>query len=119
MKENYGNLEELKKLGKDKKHSFTEEQLLDENLKNREGESRAEVTKRMEVAFHRVLVENSGKKIAIVSHGAAIQFLLMKWCKLSNTNQLEWGGKTITLSSPGVIKLVFEEKNLISLTQIR
>ena len=33
-------------------------------------------------AFKNIIKENKGKNIAIFSHGAAITFLLMKWCDL-------------------------------------
>ena len=48
MKGNYGNLKSLEELGKIKQNSFTIEQLLDERLKNIDGENRIEVTNRME-----------------------------------------------------------------------
>lgn len=118
MKENYGDLEQLEELGKTRKNSFTTEQLLNENLKNKDGESRKEVSMRMNRAFNRILTENIGKKIAIVSHGASIKFLLMKWCKLNSNNSIEYNGKEIILNSPGVIKLVFNNKDLIELKQI-
>lgn len=118
MKESYGDLKKLEELGKIKQNSFTVEQLLDKQLKNVDGESRVEVTDRMEKAFNRVFSENLGKNIAIVSHGASIKFLLMKWCNLNNNNQLEFNGKTINLNSPGVLKLLFDSKNLIELVQI-
>ena len=47
MRENYGNLITLKELGKGRSNSFTTDQLLDENFKNFDGESRKEVTDRM------------------------------------------------------------------------
>ena len=118
MKENYGNLEALKKLEEGRKNTFTTEQLIDENLKNVDGENRKEVTKRMEEAFNRVFKESEGKKIAIVSHGAAIKFLLMKWCSLNKENQIEYNKEIISLNSPGVIRLVFKDKQLIELKQI-
>ena len=93
MKESYGDLKKLEELGKTKQNAFTIEQLLDEKLKNVDGESRIEVTNRMEKAFNRVLSENLEKNIAIVSHGASIKFLLMKWCKLNINNQLEFKNK--------------------------
>ena len=52
-------LEQLNELGKHKQNSFTIEQMLDEHLKNVGGESRKEVTDRMEKAFNRILSENS------------------------------------------------------------
>lgn len=100
------------------KNTFTIEQLLDETLKNKDGENRIEVTKRMETAFNRIFEENYGKKIAIVSHGAAIKFLLMKWCKFNKRNEIEFNDRIITLNSPGVIKLIFEDSKLADLSQI-
>ena len=118
MKENCGDLKSLEMLGKTKQNSFTTEQLLDGHLKNINGENRVEVTDRMEKAFNRVLSENPGRNIAIVSHGASIKFLLMKWCRLNNNNKLEFKGKIVSINSPGVIELLFEDKNLIELVQI-
>lgn len=116
--ENYGDLKSLEELGKIKKESFTIEQLLDETLKNKDGESREEVANRMKMALEHILKENSGKNIAVVSHGAAIKFLLMNWCNLNKNNQIEFKDKIITLNSPGVIKLVFDDMDLKELFQI-
>lgn len=117
MKENYGDLEKLKELGNQKSNSFTVEQLLDNKLKNLGGESRLEVSERMEKSLNKILTEKIGKRIAIVSHGASIKFLLMKWCKLNNNNEIEFNKKIITLNSPGIIKLVFRNKELLELKQ--
>ena len=57
-------------------------QYWDKDFKNPEGESQAEVNKRMTEAFWEVVNENQNKKIVIVSHGTAISFLLMNWCEL-------------------------------------
>ena len=62
MKENYGDLRSLRELGKCKSNSFTIEQLLDENLKNIEGESRKEVFERMEKIFNIILKRNPTKQ---------------------------------------------------------
>lgn len=113
-----GNLETLKKLGENKKHSFTEEQLLDENLKNIDGENRIEVNKRMNNSLNKILEENKGKNIAIVSHGAAIKFLLMNWCKLNNELKLTYKNSIIDLKSPSLIKLEFNGTNLDDLSLV-
>ena len=78
-----GNLKTLIELGKDKRHTYTEEQLKDENLKNVNGENRIEVNKRMTTSLNKILKDNIGKKVVIVSHGAAIKFLLLNWCDLN------------------------------------
>lgn len=114
-----GDLNSLKELGKNKKYSFTEEQLLDENLKNVGGESRLEVSKRMTDVLNKILCENNGKKIAIVSHGAALKFLLMNWCKLNEKMKLVYKDKVILdLKSPCVIKLEFNGNKLENLSVI-
>lgn len=118
MKENYGDLKALEELGKSQTVSFTTQQLINEKLKNIEGESRAEVSARMDSALNEVLLKNKEKQIAIVSHGAAIKFLLMRWCRLNDAYELEYNNKIITVNSPGVIKLCFQGKELIDLEQI-
>lgn len=113
-----GNLETLRELGKDKKYSYTEEQLLDENLKNINGENRVEVNKRMTNALNKVLKQNEGKNIVIVSHGAAIKFLLMNWCKLNDELKLTYKNSIIDLKSPSLIKLEFNQMSLDDLRVI-
>lgn len=96
-------------------------QYYDENIKNNEGESRKEVTERMYRAFNNIISKNKGKKIAIFSHGAAITFLLMKWCELisiSNQKQkcLKFNGKIIvnkTFETPEVFKIIIGENDNI------
>ncbi len=118
MKENCGDLEALKELGKNKKNPFTTEQLLDGNLKNIGGESRIEVSKRVKTAFYEILKKYKEKNIAIVSHGATLKFLLMDFCVLNENYQLEFNGQKISLNSPGVIKLTFDDDKLENLVQI-
>ena len=114
-----GDLSLLKELGKNKKHSFTEEQLLDKNLKNVGGESRVEVNKRMTDALTKILTENKGKKIARVSHGAALIFLLMNWCKLNEEIKLVYKDEIVLdMKSPCVVKLEFKGNNLENLSVI-
>lgn len=103
-----GNLESLEELGKSKQHPYTEEQMLDENLKNLEGESRKEVNQRMRQAIDNLVKNNPGKKIAIVSHGAAIKFFLMDWCSLNEARELVYEDQVLKLESPCIIKMTFE-----------
>ena len=112
------NLETLKELGKDKKYSYTEEQLLDEKLKNIDGENRIEVNNRMSNSLNKILKENEGKNIVIVSHGAAIKFLLMNWCKLNNELKLTYKNLIIDLKSLSLIKLEFNGTNLDDLSLV-
>lgn len=109
----YGNPLESKEIGI--------EQYYDENIKNNEGESRKEVTERMYNAFNKIVKENKGKNIAIFSHGAAITFLLMKWCDLlSITNDkkkcLKFKNNIITnkvFEAPEVFKIIINENDSI------
>ncbi|MBQ2937815.1 MAG: histidine phosphatase family protein [Clostridia bacterium] len=114
-----GNLETLRELGKDKKHTYTEEQLMDENLKNIDGENRIEVNKRMTTSLNKILKDNAGKKVVIVSHGAAIKFLLMNWCDLNENCKLVYNNSIIEVESPSAIKLEFRKENLENMTIIK
>ena len=114
-----GDLKKLKEIGKDKKYTFTEEQLLNENLKNINGESLKEVNERMKICLNNILCENKGKKVAIVSHGMAIKVLLKDWCKLNRDLQLIYNDNiVIEVNSPSVIKLVFYQNILEDLSLI-
>ena len=108
-------------------HNWFTKQFIDENYKTIGGESQKEVQLRMFDGLSKVLHNNQGKRIAIFSHGLAISFLLLKWCKLINVNEnkeitLEFNNKIIynkRLNSPEVFKLLFDEKNNpISITYI-
>lgn len=61
---------------------FELNQFDDENYKVGYGESQKEVQTRMLNGLMKVLNENKGKKIAIISHSTAIAFLLKKWCEV-------------------------------------
>ena len=75
----------------------------------------------MTEAFNEIVNKHKGKRIAIFSHGYAITFLLLKWCKLNNVNnkhnlEISFNGKTIfnkKLNSPEVFKLVLDENNKV------
>lgn len=123
MKENYGDLESLKKLGEGKTRDYTTEQLLDENLKNKDGESNLEVRKRMLEILGEILGKYNGKKIVVVSHGAAIKFLLQNFCEyICDENIFKYKGKTVCmakLESPCIVKLVFENSILEEISKIK
>lgn len=69
-------------------------------------------------AINKVLKQNAGKNIVIVSHGAAIKFLLMNWCKLNNELKLTYKNSIIDLKSPSLIKLKFNGMNLDDLSLV-
>lgn len=99
-------------------HPFTTEQLLDEKLKNEDGENRFEVNNRMTSFINTLLNSNEGSRIAIVSHGAAIKFLLMNWCSLNENFELVYQNKVLNIDSPSVIKLEFNKDSLLNLSQL-
>lgn len=96
-------------------------QYLDKSFKADDGESQTEVSERMTEAFWEVVNNNKNKKIVIVSHGTAISFLLMNWCKLLDVKEnllrkLEFNGKVIinrVYKAPEVFKVIIDEKNNI------
>lgn len=91
----------------------------DENYKTIGGESQAEVRERMSEAFDEVVRLNKGKRIAIFSHGQAMTFFLLKWCRLDGVDAdhkltMSFKGKQIfnkRINSPEVFKLTLDEKN--------
>ena len=66
--------------------NYERKQFLDENLKIGYGESQKEVRERMTKAINKILDENKGKKIAIVSHATAISYYLKKYCDIKIEN---------------------------------
>ena len=103
-------------------------QLEDENFKLPGGENRKEVTERMVSFFNEVLEKYKDKKILMVSHGAAITFFLMNYCKLEDVDletkrrHLTFNGKTVindTIKNLDIFKLIFDDKKLINIELIR
>lgn len=97
------------------------DQYFDDNLKNEEGESKKEVQNRMYEGFMDVVYKNKGKRVVIFSHGAAITFLLMKWCKLEYIKEnkhkcLSFKNKIVVdkvFNQPEVFKISLDENNEI------
>ncbi len=113
-----GNLDKLKELGKTKQHSFTLEQLLDKNLKIEFGESMNEVNERMSLAVSDILKNYENKKVAIISHGAAMRFYLMNFCNLNDNIQLLFNNKVLDFSHLSIIKLTFNKNKIIDIRNI-
>lgn len=117
-----------RKLGKTKgvAKEFWLEQLYNETAKAQNGESREEVSKRMQDGINDIL-ESESKNIIIVSHGTAITFFLMKYCNLKEAfledkkRHLTFKNKTIindSFKTPEIFKLCFDQKELISVERI-
>lgn len=62
--------------------NFERKQFLDENYKLNNGENQKEVRDRMYSVIMKILNKYPDKRIAIVSHGTAISYLLKKWCEI-------------------------------------
>lgn len=108
---------------------FNVKQWNDIDYKFPNGESRRDVTNRMYNALIRVINDYKNKRIAIVSHGTAISFLLDRWCDVfvnyNNDNKMNtkivFKNKIIfdnNISAPCVFKIVFDDNNIISIENI-
>lgn len=109
----------------DKGKNYTIMQLLNQKLKNELGESNIEVRKRMKEAILSIIQDNLGKRIAVISHGAAIKFFLQEFCKYDeNEDCLKYNGEFVCprqLSSPSMIELVLDvdDINLFKIKNIK
>lgn len=114
-----GNIEDLAKFMADKEtRDPSREQLAFPDFKTRDGESANETNKRMTDFIDFILKEYEGKKTAIVSHGGAIKFYLLSYCKVNKNLNLEYNGNELKITSPCLLKLTFNEKQLDNLEQI-
>ena len=114
-----GNLEEIAIFMKDKKtRDPSQEQLLYPKFKTSDGESAEDTNKRMTEFLKECLNENKGKKIAIVSNGGSIKFLLLNWCKVNENMKLEYKDNELNVTSPSLLKLTFKDEELMNIEQI-
>ncbi len=108
---------------------FWLQQLKNEKIKTKNGESQQEVRNRMLKGIKIVLnsiIDN--ESAVIISHATAITFLLMNWCELidasleDKTRHLKYKNKTIindSFKTPEIFKLIFTSKNkIIEITRI-
>ena len=113
-----GNLEDLSKWMENKSCGVVQAYLQDKKWKAREGESCEEATKRVTLFLQKILKEYSGKRIALVSHGALISFLLTNWCKLNEEMNLVFKDKIIEIKEPSITKLSFDDQKLVTIETI-
>lgn len=105
-------------------NEFYNNQMLYEDYKLDNGESRIEVTKRMLDSLYEILEENNNKNIFICSHSTSIIFLLMKWCTIDYDNKvLNYNNKFLfdfmNWNAPELFKLTFDNKELINIEHIK
>ena len=113
------NIEDLAKFMNDKEtRDPSREQLAFPDFKTRDGESANETNKRMTDFIDFILKEYEGKEIAIVSHGGAIKFYLLSYCKVNKNLNLEYNENELRVISPCLLKLTFNGKQLENLEQI-
>lgn len=101
------------------------EQYFDCNYKTEGGESQLDVRKRFEEVLDEVLEKHQNKRIAIFTHGYAITFYLLKYCKLLEIHdkklKYEYKSEILfdkSMNAPEVFKLTFNNKELIDLKLI-
>ena len=102
--------------------NFFCDQYWNPTFKSTDGECQVEVNRRMTEAFWEVVKKHTGQRVIIVSHGTAITFLLMNWCKLHNITKeylrkLEFQGKIIinrSYRAPEVFKVTINEENEVT-----
>jgi len=97
-------------------------QIMDENYKFENGESRKEITNRMYEGLMDILNDTQTKEVAIISHGVAMTFLIMKFCELeivdteNKIRRIKFNDKVIfndKFNYLETFKLVFNKKNEI------
>ncbi len=101
-------------------------QYLDPKYKMKEGESQEEVNNRMHDFINEVLYKYNNKKIAVFTHGYAITFAILKWCKLENITKdrvltYSFNNKIFydkILNAPEVFKLTFDNDKLLNIELI-
>ena len=113
-----GNLDDLAEWMKNKKCGVVQAYLLDKKWKARDGESCEEATNRISNFIQKILEEYKGKRIALVSHGALITFLLSNWCELNKDLQLVYKDKIIEIKEPSITKLIFDNNILINIESL-
>ena len=101
-------------------------QYLDPKYKTKEGESQEEVSLRMHSFINEAIKKHKDKKVAVFTHGYAITYALLKWCKLLSITDdrvltYEFNNKIIynkILNAPEVFKLTFDNDKLLNIELI-
>lgn len=96
------------------------------DFKTEGGESQREVATRMNDAINEILKNNKNKIIAVFSHGYAITYYLLKYCKLEDVNEkrvlkFSFNNKIVfnkIINAPEVFKLTFDDNKLIDIKLI-
>ncbi len=97
-----------------------------EDFKTEGGESQKDVRKRVEEVINEILNKHKDKRIAVFSHGYAITFFLLKYCKLVDVEGrkliFEFKNKIVLnkrINAPEVFKLTYDNKELLNIELIQ
>ena len=104
---------------KDRVPDWWLKQFTDKDYKTEGGESQVDVRNRFTESFNEIMDNHKGKRIAIFTHGYAITFFLMTWCKFEYDKEndnliLIYKDKEVInnkINAPDVFKLEFDENN--------
>jgi len=110
----------------DKYPDWYQRQYYDKTFKTEGGESQEDVRARVDECFNEIINKHKGKRIAIFSHGYAISFFLLKYCKLLEVEdtklKYEFNGKIVLdkrLNAPDLFKIVLDDNdNVVSIENI-
>ncbi len=72
-------------------------------------------------ALMKIMDENSGKKVVVVTHSTAIMFLLRKWCDIEYDGNYIYNGNIFFNGKWNYLetfKLEFEDNNINSICNI-
>jgi 2,3-bisphosphoglycerate-dependent phosphoglycerate mutase len=93
-------------------------QYFEPDFKTEGGESQRDVQNRVSECFNEIINKHKGKRIAIYSHGYAITFFLLKYCKLLDIHdgklKYEYNGKLLfdkTINAPELFKFTLDDDN--------
>lgn len=117
---NLGNLEDLAKFMSDKEtRDPSREQLAFPEFKTRDGESANDTNKRKNEFIEEIVEKYKEKRIAVISHGEAIKFYLLSYCKVNEKLNLEYNEKELFIKSPCLLKMTFRNNKLVHLEQVK
>lgn len=114
------------KQNSDDYEDWYERQYLYNDFRTEGGESQEDVRNRMLEILNEILDKYNNSTVAIFSHGYAITFLLLKWCKLINVDRqrkltYEYNNKILfdkVINAPEVFKLTFDNDKLLNIELI-
>jgi len=105
--------------------NYEQKQWNDNDYSTSNGESINQVMERMDKSISKLVLNNLGKKIVIVSHSTAIASYFLKYCEKKQENGLiEVSHKGNILldgkwNSPEIYKIIFESNTVTSIERIR